>query len=128
MLTGLPPVLTRFFDRFPYLTGSPLPSIGGLVFFADAVALPGEIRAWRTRHRGFARTLRSSVAIELAVLLGLASAAGALMMLRIPGLDALTLASYTVFDVALALVLVGIVITILCQAADSKRFCHEPQK
>jgi hypothetical protein len=97
------------------------PAIGGLVFFAGAVALLGEIRAWRTRQRGFGRTLRSSVAVELVISRGLASAAGALMMLKIPGLDVVTRASYTVFDVALALVLVGTVIAILCQAAGPKK-------
>ena len=95
------------------------PVIGGLVFAAGIVALVGEMRAWRIHQRGFGRVFRTAVAIELAVSLGLAGVAGAVMMLKIPGLDIVTLMSYTAFDAALALVLVGTVGAVLFQANSS---------
>ncbi len=95
------------------------PAVGALVLGCGAVAFLGEVRAWRIRQRGFGRVFRFSVAIELAISLGLAGVAGAMMMLKIPGLDIVTLVSYTVFDTALALVLVGTVGTILFQANSS---------
>ena len=43
----------------------------------------------------------------------LALATGALVFLKIPGLDQLTRASYTVFDIALAVLVVAAIVTVL---------------
>ncbi|MCD6393279.1 MAG: hypothetical protein J7M40_07200 [Planctomycetes bacterium] len=93
------------------------PLIGGLVFAIAIVTLISEIRARRMRTIGFNWVLRSAVAVELALSLVIASVAGALMLFKIPGLDAVTRTSYTMFDVGLVLVLTGTVCIFLLQAA-----------
>jgi len=97
------------------------PVVGALVLGCGVVAFLGEVRVWRARQRGPIRTLRSAVTIELAISLALAMAAGTLMMLKVPGLDVATRASYTAFDAALVLVLVGTLAAILGQAADLRK-------
>ena len=92
--------------------------VGVLVLVVGAVALLGEIRSRRLRAGRPGRVLCSAVAFELLASLVLAGAAGAAMLLRVPGLDAATRASYTVFDAALVLVLAGAAFVALQRASS----------
>ena len=65
-------------------------------------------------------------AVCLLVGLGLAAVSGLLMLLKIPALDTLTRASYTVFDLALILVLLGTVFVALRRAVRPRAaLAHE---
>jgi hypothetical protein len=91
--------------------------LAGGVFVAGIVALLCEVGIHRPPMKGRQRRAGvSRAAICLVVALGLAAASGLLMLLKVPGLDALTRASYTVFDVSLVLVLAVTVFAALRRA------------
>jgi len=86
------------------------------VMAAGLLALMWEIRQRRSSDRFTRALIRSTIVIELLTSLVLASLAGALMFFRIPGLDTVTRASYTAFDLAIAFVVVGAIVTVLHRA------------
>ncbi len=89
---------------------------------AVAVLIVGVVAMlWETRRYvptdGLHRTwLGTLTGIELTVALVLALASGALIFLKIPGLEALTRYAYMVFDVGVALILLGAIVSVLRQA------------
>jgi hypothetical protein len=88
--------------------------LAGGVFVVGIVALLGEVglhRPTQAARRRLTRTL-----IWLLATLAAAALSGLLMLLKAPGLDGLTRASYTAFDVSLALVLVGAIVIALRRA------------
>ena len=94
--------------------------IGATVVVAGVMCLLSEMRAAAMSTGGRGRVLCSVAAGQLVVSLFLAGASGILMLLTIPGLDALTRLSYTVFDLSLALLLIGSVYVILREAAHPR--------
>jgi len=83
-------------------------------------ALTWQIKAIMSRRPGRSR-LRVLFSIGLALSLGLACLSGVLMLLRIPGLDAVTRVSYTLLDLALVLVIAGTIVAVLCGAYSVNR-------
>jgi hypothetical protein len=86
------------------------------ILAAGVAALLLEMKAYVSGEAGrswLASLTRGGLLISLA----LACAAGSLMVLKIPGLDAATRYSYTAFDLALALVLLGTTAVVLRHAA-----------
>jgi hypothetical protein len=90
--------------------------VAGLVFVVGVVAVLGEIGV-RRPGGGAGRGHRASLAaVYLLVTLALAALSGLVMLLRIPALDTLTRLSYTVFDLALVLAVLGAVYVALRRA------------
>jgi len=84
------------------------------------VALLSEVRAKsRRRPDGAARLACSAPAVELAAALVLACVSGVLMLLKPGGLNPLTRAAFSAFDLSLALVLLGATAVLLRRAADA---------
>ncbi|NQT53664.1 hypothetical protein HQ576_16520 [bacterium] len=95
--------------------------VAAFTFVAGIIALLCEVGLRRPTQRT-PRTRRATTAmVWLLVTLALATVSGLLMLLRIPGLDALTRAAYTVFDVSLVLILVGAVLVALRRAIRPDR-------
>ncbi len=119
--------------RQPDLMGYMLPTrftldanhapVAGLVFVVGVVALLCEVGIRRPGGADTTPTRRtfSAVAVYLLAALALAGGAGSLMLLKAPALAALTRASYTVFDAALVLVLLGAIWTALRRAVKPPR-------
>lgn len=82
------------------------------VMFVGLIALLWELRQWVSDH-GQRRSVLGMLT-ALALLLGLAAAvaAGILVFLKIPALDTVTRASYTVFDAAITVVFVAAFVTV----------------
>ncbi|MBL7140506.1 MAG: hypothetical protein ISS74_06310 [Planctomycetes bacterium] len=101
--------------------------VAGFVFVAGVAALLCEVGLHRPAAAGSRRTSGASgAAVWLLVALGLAAVSGLLMFLKVPGLDTPTRASYTVFDLALVLVLAGVVYVALRRAVRPGRVrAHE---
>ncbi|MBN2594489.1 MAG: hypothetical protein JXA81_13355 [Sedimentisphaerales bacterium] len=96
--------------------------IAGFVVVTGLVALLCEVGIHRPSLASRRRTSGvSRAAIWLLVALGLATVSGLLMLLKVPGLNTLNRASYTVFDLALALVLLGTVYVALRRAIHPER-------
>ncbi len=93
--------------------------IAGLVFVVGIVALLGEVGLHRPTQAARRRPTRTL--IWLLVALAVAILSGLLMLLKVPGLDGLTRASYTVFDVSLAAMLLITVFTALRRAVHPER-------
>ena len=100
--------------------------VAAFVFVAGIVALLCEV-GLRRPTPGVPRKKRATrTMVWLLVTLALATVSGLLMLLKISGLDALTRAAYTVFDVSLVLILVGTVIVALRRAIRPGRaLAHE---
>ncbi|NQU24787.1 MAG: hypothetical protein HQ567_26185 [Candidatus Nealsonbacteria bacterium] len=81
----------------------------------------------KRQRKGF--VIRRLVRVELAFSLGLACLAGALMLLKMARFDTLTRASYTAFDLAIGLVIVGTILSVLAHAVGAIRgTCPLPAK
>jgi len=91
--------------------------VGGLVFVAGIAALLWEVGIRQPTGQAPRARRGSKALIWLLATLALAAVSGLLMLLKVPGLDTLTRASYTVFDVSLVLVLAGTVVVALRRAA-----------
>ena len=96
--------------------------LAGLVVVTGLVALLCEVGVHRPSLASRRRTSGvSGAAVWLLVALVLAAVSGLLMLLKVPGLDTLNRASYTVFDLALVLVLLGTVYVALRRAIHPER-------
>ncbi|MFO8011801.1 MAG: hypothetical protein R6X20_00710 [Phycisphaerae bacterium] len=93
--------------------------VAAFVFVSGIVALLCEVGIHRPAGAG-RRRRASLAAVYLTITLALAALSGLLMLLKIPALDTLTRASYTVFDVSLALILAGTVFVALRRALRPK--------
>lgn len=99
--------------------------VAGFVFVAGIIALLCELGLRRPasspRRPHATRTMCWLIAT-----LVLAMLSGLLMLVKVPGLDALTRASYTVFDLALVLILLGTIFVALRRAIRPERaLAHE---
>lgn len=83
------------------------------VMLVGLVALLWELRQWISDHGQRRSALGIVTALVLAVSLAVALVAGILVFLKIPALDAVTRASYTVFDAAITVSLVAVIVTVL---------------
>jgi hypothetical protein len=83
------------------------------VMLVGLVALLWELRQWISDHGQFRSALGGMTALVLTLSLAAAAGAGILVFLKIPALDAVTRASYTVFDVGLTVLLVAVIVTVL---------------
>lgn len=77
------------------------------------VALLGELRLWISDHGRHRSALGILIALALALSLAAAVVAGILIFLKIPALDTVTRASYTVFDLAITVMLVAVIVAVL---------------
>ena len=83
------------------------------VFVVGLVALLSEVKE-RMQNNGSKRSwLASLTRFELLISLLLACVAGALVFLKIPELDSVTSFSYTIFDLAIALIVTGVLLSVL---------------
>ena len=100
--------------------------VAAFVFVAGIVALLCEV-GLRRPTVGIPRKPRATrTMVWLLATLALAVVSGLLMLLKVPGLDTLTRAAYTVFDVSLVLILVGTVFVALRRAIRPERaLAHE---
>ena len=104
-----------FASRFVLDSNHFLIAVGILV--VGVVALLWELKHHVPGNHGLTRTWLSSLtAVGLAIALVVAAVTGALIFLKIPGLDAVTRYAYTVFDVAVAFLLLGAIVSVLRQA------------
>jgi hypothetical protein len=83
------------------------------VMLVGLVALLWELRQWISDHGQFRSALGVMTALVLTLSLAAAAGAGILVFLKIPALDAITRASYTVFDAGLMVLLVAVIVTLL---------------
>jgi hypothetical protein len=90
--------------------------IAAIVFVAGIVAVLFELGIRRARPQAPPRKRPTKAMYWLLASLVLAGASGALMLLKVPGLDVVTRASYTAFDVSLVMVLLGTVFVALRRA------------
>ncbi len=91
-----------------------------VVVFAIGVGLAAliwEIKVTMPGNEGRS-PLRVALSIWLVLALGLACLAGSLMLFRIPGLDTMTRASYTLLDVALVFLITGATVAVLHRASS----------
>ncbi|MGQ9573974.1 MAG: cytochrome c3 family protein [Thermoguttaceae bacterium] len=89
------------------------------VMLVGLVALLWELRQWISDRGQRRSALGIVVALVLALTFGLAVVAGVLIFLKIPALDAATRTAYTVFDVAITLLLAASIVTVL------RGVCHQ---
>ena len=83
------------------------------VLIVGLIALLWEVKQ-RMQDNGSKRSwLGSLTCVELLVSLALACVAGAFVFLKIPGLDSVTRFSYTVLDLAVALIVLGSLLSVL---------------
>jgi len=86
------------------------------VLTAGLVAFLSEVKGWVSGDPTRRSWLGSLAGGELLISLVLAGAAGALMFLKLPGVDLVTRYSYTAFDLAVALVVLGTIASVLRHA------------
>jgi len=91
-------------------------SVAVIVMVAGVLALMWEAKCRVSGIKARRSRAGTLVAVELILSLSLAGVSGILMFSKIPGLDALTRFSYTLFDVSLAAVVVGVGLAVLRQA------------
>jgi hypothetical protein len=113
-----------FLMRQPDLMGYMLPTrfwldanhfaVAAVALLAGLVALLAQIKTRLARGRSG----RSAGAIAIAVSLIVAAVAGGLMLAKIGGLNAMTRAAYSVFDLSLALVLLGAIAVAIRRATN----------
>ena len=100
--------------------------VAGLVFVAGIVALLFELGLRRPVSNASHRKFATKAVAWLVVTLALAGISGLLMLLKVPGLDGLTRAAYTSFDVSLILVLVGdIWVALRCAIRPERALVHK---
>ena len=87
--------------------------IAAAVLVVGLAALLGELKGRVSTDRSRRSWLGLLAGGELLISLGLACVAGALIFLKIPGLDPLTRYAYSLFDLALSLVILGAIVTVL---------------
>jgi|LSQX01.2.fsa_nt_gb hypothetical protein len=88
------------------------------VMLVGLVAVLWELRQWISDHGQFRSALGIMTALVLILSLAVAAGAGVLVFLKIPALDAMTRASYTVFDAGLTVLLVAVIVTVLRGVAE----------
>lgn len=91
------------------------------VMLVGLIALLWELRQWISDHGQFRSTLGIMTALVLTLSLAAAAGAGVLVFLKIPALDAVTRASYTVFDAGLTVLLVAVIVTVLRGVTEQLR-------
>jgi hypothetical protein len=91
-------------NHFPFAVG--LMAIG-------AAALLWELRQWISNDEKGHTLVGTATALTLIVALGMTGLSGALVFLKIPGLQTITRFSYTLFDAALFVVLLATTVSIL---------------
>jgi len=91
------------------------------VILVGLVALLWEVRQWISDHGERRSAFGILIALIEALSLLLAVVAGILVFLKIPALDAATRASYTVFDVAVTVLLIAAVLSVLRGVAHQFR-------
>ncbi len=100
--------------------------VAAFVFVAGIVALLCEVGLRRQAPGEPQKKHATRTLAWLVGTLALAILSGLLMLLKIPGLDTLTRAAYTVFDASLVLILAGTVVVALRRAFRPKRaLAHE---
>jgi hypothetical protein len=94
-------------------------TIAALVIIAGVLGLLAEVRVRRTAVTGSARgTFGSIVSYELALSLLLATVSGILILLKLSFMNAVNRAAYTVFDLSLVLLLVGVIMATIRRATS----------
>jgi len=96
------------------------------VLVVGVVALLWELKGRVSGNPSKRSRLGSLAGGELLISLVLACVAGVLIFLKIPGLDPVTRYSYSVFDLAVALVLLGAIVSVLRHAG--RMFLHSAPK
>ena len=89
--------------------------LAAVILVSGLIALRVEIRSSRSSGVLIRRAVASPVSLVLSISMVLAGGGGAVMFLKPPSLPSLTRASYTVFDLALVLLLTATVVSILKQ-------------
>jgi len=88
-----------------------------VVMLVGLVALLWELRQWLADHGEGRSLLGMAMLVVLLASLAAGALAGVLVLLKIPFLDTLTRASYSVLDVALVVVLGAVIVSILHNVA-----------
>lgn len=83
------------------------------VMLVGLVALLWELRQWLSDHGQRRSALGVVTALVLVLSLAAATAAGILVLLKIPALDTVTRASYSVLEAAVTVLLAAVIVTVL---------------
>jgi len=102
--------------------------VAAFVFVVGIIAMLGEVSLQRPAHDKRNKTRITKTVLWLIVTVALGVVSGLLMLLKVPGLGALTRSSYTVFDVSLVLVLVGTICVALRRAVHPERIATHAGK
>jgi hypothetical protein len=120
MLLAQPDLMEYMLPTRMWLDANHFP-VAVAVMLAGVVALLWELRQYLADH-GQGRSSPGTITLWVLVLsLAVAAASGLLVFLKIPALDTVTRVSYTLFDAAIAVLMAGVIVTVVHRVVQQLR-------